>query len=151
NPAEQATHKARAGKAREKEEHVTSYTVKVGDVCFVAIGQIVGRAYGAVRYQPTACIVLNSPAHDPKLCAEVRSIWNAKNPRDKLFDSLLADYATEGVFNGKSLDGWGTASHFQCGAALRLLYYFATEASPLVAGRLDKLDVGKDRELGSYM
>jgi hypothetical protein len=37
----------------EKGESVESYTVKVGDVCFVIIGQIVGRQYQAVRYQPT--------------------------------------------------------------------------------------------------
>jgi hypothetical protein len=81
NPAERATYKARRVKPRDEEEDVKSYTVKVGDVCFVAIGQIVGRGYQAVRYQPTACVVLNSPAHDRKLCAEVRAIWKAENPR----------------------------------------------------------------------
>jgi hypothetical protein len=156
NPAEEAVYRVRAKKPRDqekliKEEHVKSYTVKVGDVCFVAIGQIVGREYQAVRYQPTACIVLNCPAHDPKLCAEVRAIWKAKDPRGKLFDSLRADYATQGVFNGKSLDGWSFGSDLQCGAALRLLFYFPKEAAPLVAGRLDKLDVGKDQALDSFM
>jgi hypothetical protein len=151
NPAEEAVYQARAKKPREEEKHIESYTVKVGDVCFVAIGQIVGREYQAIRYQPTACIVLNSPVHDAKLCAEVRAIWKAQDARRKLFDSLLMDYATEGVFNGKSLDGWSTGSDLQCGAALRLLYYFEKEASGLVAGRLDKLDVGKDRELESHM
>jgi hypothetical protein len=123
----------------------------VGDVCFVVIGQIVGRSYEAVRYQPTACIVLNCPAHDPKLCAEVRAVWKSEDPRRKLFDSLRADYATEGVFNGKSLDGWDSGSDLQCGAALRLLFYFPKEAGRLVAGRLDKLDVRKDQELESSM
>ena len=151
NPAEEAVYQARAGKPQDEEKHVESYTVKIGDVCFVAIGQIVGRGYQAVRYQPTACIVLNSPVHDPKLCADVRAIWKAKDSRRKLFDSLLTDFATEGVFNGKSLDGWYLGSELQCGAALRLLYYFEKEASPLVVGRLDKLDVGKDRELDSFM
>src|SRR5262249_35708530 len=32
------------------------YTVMVGDLCYVAIGQIVNRNYWAVRYQPTAII-----------------------------------------------------------------------------------------------
>jgi hypothetical protein len=150
NPAEKATRRKRVGGPPEKEgigeRLVKSYTVKVGDVCFVVIGQIVGRGYQAVRYQPTACIVLNSPAHDPKLCAEVRAIWKSKDPREQLFDSLRTDYATEGVFNGTSLDGWSRGSDLQCGAALRLLYYFPKEAASLVADRLDKLDVGKDRE-----
>jgi hypothetical protein len=150
NPAEEAVHKAGVLKS-QKEEHVKSYTVKIGDVCFVAIGQIVGREYQAVRYQPTACIVLNCPTHDPQLRAQVRAIWKAQDPKGKLFDSLRADYATEGVFNGKSLDGWSTGSHLQCSAALRLLYYFQKETSSLLAGRLDKLDVGKDRQLDGYM
>ena len=154
NPAEEAVYKAREkSPAREEEEkeHITSYTVKVGDVCFVAIGQIVGRSYQAVRYQPTACIMLNSPVHDSKLCAEVRAIWKSKEPRRKLFEALLADYATEGVFNGRSLDGWDCGNQFQCGAALRLLYYFPNEASALIARRLDNLAVGKDADLDSFM
>ena len=151
NPAEQATYKARREKPRDKEDPVKSYTVKVGDVCFVAIGQIVGRAYQAVRYQPSACVVLNSPTHDPKLCAEVRAMWKAKDSRRKLFDSLRADYATEGVFNGESLDGWGVGIDLQCRAALRLLFFFEKEAAPLVASRLAKLDVRKDKELDSFM
>src|SRR5262249_20951763 len=43
------------------------YRVKVGDVCFVAVGQIVGRPYQAVRYQPSFMIVLNSPVQNPEL------------------------------------------------------------------------------------
>ncbi len=153
NPGEDARYKARTKKptAAPQRQLINSYTVKVGDVCFVAVGQIVGRKYQAVRYQPTAIIVVNSPTHDANLCAEVRAIWKTKDPRGGLLNSLLADYATEGVFNGKSLDGWSVGSDLQCGAALRLLYYFEKEASPLIASRLDKLDVGKDSELDSYM
>ena len=44
-------------------------------MCFVAVGQIVGRGYAAVRYQPTACIVINSPTHDAKLRSDVRAAW----------------------------------------------------------------------------
>src|SRR5262249_24700842 len=122
NPGEEAAYKARARKPRRNEpaDYAKSYTVKVGDVCFVAIGQMVGRGYQAVRYQPTANIRLNCPAHDPKLCAEVRGVWRSKDPRANLFDSLLADYSTRGMFNEKSLeeslDGLASASAFQCGA-----------------------------------
>ena len=151
NPSEVALYKARVGKARDEHDHVASYRVKVGDVCFVAIGQIVGRKYQAVRYQPTACIVLNSPVHDPKLCAEVRAVWKSKDMRAKLFDSLLADYATEGIFNGENLNGWYAGSDSQCAAALRLLFYFEKESAGLVAGRLDELDVGKGRGVDGWM
>lgn len=85
------------------EEYVKEYTVKVGDICFVAIGQIVGRSYAAVRYQPTACIVINSPTHDPELASKVRKIWRSEKPREFLFQSLLRDYSSIGIYHGDSL------------------------------------------------
>jgi hypothetical protein len=154
NPAEETTFKARAAgreDQRGKDERLKSYTVKVGDVCFVAVGQIVGRGYEAVRYKPTACIVINSPTHDAKLCADVRALWTSKDPARKLFDALLADYATEGIFNGESLDGWDIGSNLQCRAALRLLYYFPKETAPLIAARLDNLDVTRGKGANGYM
>ena len=117
------------------------YTVKVGDVCFVIIGQIVGRAYLAVRYQPSAIIIVNSPVEKPELAKAVRDIWSSPNAAQRLLSSLLFDYATEGVFNGRSLDGWSVASDLQCRAVLRLLHYFPQEASPMIAERLAQLDV----------
>lgn len=122
-------------------EHIQSYTVKIGDVCFVAIGQITGRGYQAVRYQPTACIVLNSPTHDTGLCSQVRAIWTSENPRQKLFNSFLFDYSTHGKFNGESLDGWDIGSSFQIKSAMRLLFYFPNESAAMIANRLERLDV----------
>lgn len=124
------------------------YTLKVGDVCFVAIGQIVGRPYQAVRYQPTAIIVINSPVENQVLRERVRVLWVSADPTKKLLDSLLLDYATEGVFNGKTLNGWGEGSDWQIQAALRLLYYFPKEAAPLIATRLRSLDVKQGGEGG---
>ena len=129
---------------------VSSYTVKVGDACFVALGQIVGRQYLAIRYQPTACVILNCPAHDPKLCAQVRAVWRSDDPRKTLFDSLRSDSATRGSIHGNQLDeGWGLGSELQCGAALRLLYYFPSAGAPLAVERLDKLDARKDEPSGA--
>lgn len=116
-------------------------TLSIGDVCFVAIGQIVGRPYSAVRYQPSLLVVINSPVESKELRDRVRAIWSSNNPAQKLLDSLLIDYATEGIFNGKSLDGWGEASERQIEAAVRLLYYFPKESVPVVADRLKDLDV----------
>jgi hypothetical protein len=129
---------------RDLEKNSDAYTLKVGDVCFVAIGQIVGRSYQAVRYQPTACTVLNCPANDPTLCAEVREIWKSKDPVKKLFDSLLADYATEDKSDGQSPNSIGVGDNLRSTAALRLLYYFQAESASLVAGQLDKFDVTAD-------
>jgi hypothetical protein len=132
-------------------DDLKDYTVKVGDVCFVAIGQIVGRSYSAVRYQPTACIVLNSPVHSPEYRALVREMWESPDPEQALLSSLLVDYSTQGNFNGWSLDGWGVGSDLQCGAAMRLLYYFPEESAALIAVRLGKLDVTHGEGLDPFM
>jgi HEAT repeat protein len=102
------------------------YTVKVGDICFVAIGQITNRAYMAVRYQPTGCIVVNSPVEDKELAAEVRAIWGQSGHRRKLLDSLLVDFR---------VPDFG----FEAGAAVRLAYYFPDAAENLIIARLDEL------------
>jgi hypothetical protein len=141
NPIEQRILASNPHKPAFNEEHIETYTVKIGDVCLVAIGQIVGRAYQAVRYQPSACIVINSPTHDAKLCQQVRDIWSSQDASQRLLDSLLLDYATEGVSNGKSLDGWSIGSGLQVAAAMRLLFYFPDESVELIANRLDKLEV----------
>jgi hypothetical protein len=130
---------------------VDSYTVKIGDVCFVAIGQIVGRDYEAARYQPTGCVVLTSPTNDPALCARVRAIWKSNDPRRRLLDSLCTDYATVGIFNGSSLDGWEVGSNLQCGAALRMLFYFPKETDTLLARRLEQLKLGHDPQADDTM
>src|SRR5262249_39402770 len=48
---------------------VNNYTVKIGDVCFVLVGQIVNRRLLAVRYQPSGCLIINSPVETPALAA----------------------------------------------------------------------------------
>lgn len=125
------------GAGREVESH----TVKVGEVCFVIVGQIVGRGYCAVRYQPSGCTVINSPIEDPIVAKALRDIWTAKEPRQALLDSLLIDFSTRGVNDAKDPEICYAASRVQCGAAMRLLYYFPRESSELIAERLKKLDV----------
>jgi len=132
----------------DEDDFEGSYTLKVGDICFVAVGQIVGRAYSAVRYQPSAIVIINSPLERKALRERVRAIWSSKDPAQKLLDSLLLDYATEGIFNGESLDGWSEGNNFQVQAALRLLYYFPQETIPLIAARLRSLDVQRREDSG---
>lgn len=52
-----------AGSVNDRE-----YEVKVGDLCFNIIGRIVNRQFQAVRYQPLAIVIVNSPV----LCADLR-------------------------------------------------------------------------------
>jgi hypothetical protein len=51
------------------------YTVKVGDVCYALIGQIVNRSLNPVRYQPTGGLIINSPLEAPVLIERVKKDW----------------------------------------------------------------------------
>jgi hypothetical protein len=66
------------------------YTVKVGDVCYFLIGQIVNRRLIPVRYQPSAILVVNSPIEAPVLEEKVKRDWSDVDSA-KLLLSLLAD------------------------------------------------------------
>jgi len=123
-------------------ETLTNYTVTIGDACFVAIGQIVGRPYQAVRYQPTAMIVINTPTHDDLLAKQVRAIWQSMNSAQHLLDSLLLDYA-----GGKNSDRRG----FGDGAAMRLLYYFPQQTTNLIVQRLRSLGESKSDETSDFI
>jgi len=61
---------------------LTTYTVRVGDICYVLIGQIVNREFSAVRYQPSACIIINSPVQSPALAAACRKDWQGLSPEE---------------------------------------------------------------------
>ena len=88
-----------------------SYVVQVGDLCFVLVGQIVNRRLTAVRYQPTAGMIVNSPVESPSLRERVVRDWGSLDAA-QLRASLLADIA---VANG--LRAYGPALR-------RLRFYF---------------------------
>ncbi len=145
NPLDQIENRVLAVKSKLSNENDGwgSYTMKVGDLCASAIGQIVGRDYAPVRFQGVkiGSILIRAPSENRELRNRLRSIWSSKDATQRLFDSLLLDYSTRGIFNGKTLDGWRSGSEFQIDAAIRLLYYFPKEAGPLIAARLRSLDV----------
>lgn len=102
-------------------DRVQDHAVTVGDCCFVILGQIVNRSYEAVRYQPTAITFVSSPTRDNRIAEALRAMWGQGDPRQTLARSLAEDLRPR-----------------DCGdAALRLLTYFAEEAAPLVARRID--------------
>ena len=80
-------------KAEEARAFQGEYTVRVGDVCYLLIGQIVDRSLIAVRYQPSAILVVNSPIEVPALIAAVKRDWGAISSSE-LMSSLLADAQT---------------------------------------------------------
>ncbi len=68
------------------------YRITVGDLCFVALGQIVNRSWSAVRYQPTGGLVVSSPVRSEALRDAVRAEWGKLDPAAHRA-SLLADMA----------------------------------------------------------
>lgn len=66
------------------------YVVKVADLCFTLIGQIVNRGLTTVRYQPTAGLIVNSPIETPSLRTRVIADWSGLD-RGQHRASLLAD------------------------------------------------------------
>jgi hypothetical protein len=66
------------------------YAVKIADVSYVLIGQIVNRDLLAVRYQPSGGLVVNSPIEAPVLAEKVRNDWGNADSED-LRQSLLQD------------------------------------------------------------
>ena len=82
-------HLIRGHSPREK-DFTGRYTVKVADVCFVLIGQIVNRSLLAVRYQPSGGLVVNSPIEAPVLAEKVRKDWGNADA-ETLRQSLLED------------------------------------------------------------
>jgi len=91
-PAEHIPDEPRTDES-EKYTFAGKYVVKVGDVCFALIGQIVNRNLIAVRYQPTAGLIVNSPIERPSLAANVRADWSGVD-RAGLESSLLLDLQT---------------------------------------------------------
>jgi hypothetical protein len=71
-----------------------TYTLKVGDVCYVLIGQIVHRDLAAVRPVPTGLLVVNSPIEVPELRDLVKSDWGSGDA-ETVKASLLADIRGE--------------------------------------------------------
>ncbi len=101
------------------------YTVRVGDLCFVAIGQIVNRNLNAVRYQPSLCLVVNSPVENPALAAAVKADWSGLTSAD--FERSLEQDAL-------NPDAWGAETD----AMKRLLFYYPVTGNPLAIKMLNR-------------
>jgi hypothetical protein len=113
-----------------------AYTVKVGDLCYVAVGQIVNRGLSAVRYQPTLCLVINSPVETPALAAAVRRDW-AGLTREQHKQSLSED----------ACDKYPDATS----TALRRLHFYYPEATEPLALKLLARPWYDDDKLGQFL
>ncbi len=68
----------------------TTYTLRVGDVCYALIGQIVNRALQLVQNVPSGILLVNSPIVAPVLIEKVKNDWRSGEAKT-LKTSLLAD------------------------------------------------------------
>ena len=114
------------------EKHPDSHAITVGDLCFVAIGQIVNRNYSATRYQPTGGLIINSPTYSTRLRAVINEEW-ADFTREKHRRLLIEDFE-------KPDDDVR-----RIGAYWRLSFYYPDAVEPLVLKALEQpvLDVRK--------
>ncbi len=118
--------RARGERRAHLEKHFDrKYTVRVGDICYALIGQIVNRNLFSIRYGPTAGLIVNSPIEAPILIKEVKQDWDGIDAREHM-ESLLADARAS---NDPS----------ECGDALRRLrFYYPDEYRKQAVGALKK-------------
>lgn len=71
------------------------HRLTVGDLCFVAIGQIVHRDFNVFLQGGSNCGTINSPSADPRLAAAIRADWSgltiAEHRRSLIADAFLLD------------------------------------------------------------
>lgn len=105
------------------ENQPRQHTITVGDLCFVAFGQIVNRNFNATRYQPSGGLIVSSPTSSPQLCTVIRADFTGlteKKHRDLLTqDILLPD-------SGERREG----------ACRRMAFYYPDTLEPLVLKQL---------------
>jgi hypothetical protein len=105
------------------ENHPFEHQITVGDLCFVAVGQIVNRSFNATRYQPSGGMVVSSPSYSRRLCEVVRrdfSVFSQEQHKALLIqDFLLPD-----------------REYRRIGAYWRLSLYYPQEVEPLVLKQL---------------
>jgi hypothetical protein len=103
----------------EKSEWIDKrkYNICVGDLCYIAIGQIVNRSLNAVRYQPTNCIIINSPVKTPSLATAVKNDWTG----------LTVEQHKKSL----SEDALNKNSFISSAAMVRLLFYYPKEGDSL--------------------
>lgn len=103
------------------------YTLRVGDLCYVALGQIVNRDYTAVRYIPSGNVMITSIPHSKDVRADLKKQWGGLT-KGKHFESLVKD------LNPKKAEG--DDDDARIGASLRLAYYFPKEYEPYAVQQL---------------
>ena len=110
--------------AKTPKEHA----ITIGDLCFVALGQIVNRNFSATRYQPTGGLVVNSPTYSAALKKAILDDWTGITK--ERHESLLIEDFVKPDFEDRRI-----------GAYLRLAYYYPDAVEALVLDELSRPSV----------
>lgn len=116
----------------ERQEQPKRHEVTVGDLCFVALGQIVNRNWSAIRYQPTAGRIISSPTHSTKLRQGILAEWgklSREEHRRRLIDDFRKPDSEDRII----------------GAYRRLSLYYPEEVEKLVLELLDRPIADSDK------
>jgi ankyrin repeat protein len=109
----------------------TQYSLRVGDLCYVALGQIVNRTYTAVEYIPSGHISITSVPRSKKLRADLKKQWGNFSS-EKHLASLAKD------LNSRKEKGDNDDDSARVGASLRLAYYFPKEFESIAIEQLKR-------------
>lgn len=110
-----------------------AHSVTVGDLCFVALGQIVNRNYQAIRFQPTGGVIVNSPTALDEVRSRLRREWS----------ELTLESHREGLIRDfKNPDSRSR----RIGAYYRLALFYPDVLGNLVVAELSVLDIDVDRK-----
>jgi beta-lactamase regulating signal transducer with metallopeptidase domain len=96
----------------------SDYTLKVGDFCLVAVGQIVNRHLNAIQPGLDGLVGINSPVETPALAAAVKADWGGVMPADH--ERSLEKDALDPLVVGVWLD-----------AIKRLMFYYPEPGAAL--------------------
>jgi len=127
------------GKMPMMKEFQGRYTMKVADICYTLIGQIVNRRLVAVHAQPSAGLMVNSPIEVPALAEEVRNDWG-KAGAEGLRASLLAD------LRATTSSEKGYTQRFNNSALDRLRLYFPETYNALEGDDLKRKERFEEEE-----
>jgi hypothetical protein len=106
-----------------KADQPTEYAVTVGDLCFVALGQIVNRNFSVTRYQPTGGVIVSSPTYSAALRKVIRDDWTGLT-REQHKNMLIDDFVNPDY------------ERRRIGAYWRLAFYYPESVEPLVLKHL---------------
>ena len=131
---------------------VEKFRFRVGDLCYVLIGQIVNRDYQCFTFE-WGTIVISSPVFERDLRDTVTKLWSTERPSQIVFESLMSDFCTRGLVqdvNSAVLNEWSIGSDIQVGSVQRLLQYYRNESVDVIARRVAGLNLS-DRTVSTQI